>query len=44
MTMDATAERAIADGGTARGRNVYLRLLEMSDCGERYLTWCETRR
>lgn len=37
--MDAAAERAIADGERLVGRNVYLRLLEMSDCGERYLTW-----
>jgi len=37
--MDAAAERSIADGERLVGRNVYLRLLEMSDCGERYLTW-----
>jgi len=37
--MDVAAERAIADGERLVGRNVYLRLLEMSDCGERYLTW-----
>lgn len=39
MTTDAAEERAIADGERLVGRDVYLRLLEMSDCGERYLTW-----
>jgi ribosomal-protein-alanine N-acetyltransferase len=39
MTMDTAAERAIADGERLVGPTVYLRLLEMSDCGERYLTW-----
>ena len=39
MTMDTAAERAIEDGERLVGSNVYLRVLEMSDCGERYLTW-----
>jgi ribosomal-protein-alanine N-acetyltransferase len=39
MTMDTPPERAITDGERLVGSNVYLRLLEMSDCGERYLTW-----
>ena len=39
MPMDAMTERVIADGERLVGSAVYLRLLEMSDCGERYLTW-----
>jgi RimJ/RimL family protein N-acetyltransferase len=39
MTIDTAAPRTIGDGERLVGTNVYLRLLEMSDCGERYLTW-----
>ncbi|HLE56291.1 MAG TPA: GNAT family protein [Rhodothermia bacterium] len=39
MSVGASQERAITDGEQLIGQRVYLRLLEMSDCGDRYLGW-----
>jgi [ribosomal protein S5]-alanine N-acetyltransferase len=39
MSVEAPAGKVIADGERLVGEAVYLRLVEMSDCGDRYLSW-----
>ncbi|MBA2708788.1 MAG: GNAT family N-acetyltransferase [Gemmatimonadaceae bacterium] len=39
MTADAVGAKGIGDGERVAGARVYLRLVELADCGERYLGW-----
>ncbi|MBA3341088.1 MAG: GNAT family N-acetyltransferase [Gemmatimonadaceae bacterium] len=36
---EASERRAILDGERLAGNGIYLRLVELADCGERYRTW-----
>jgi RimJ/RimL family protein N-acetyltransferase len=39
MSTDAGTRRLIGDGEQLVGRSVYLRVLELTDCDDRYLSW-----
>lgn len=39
MRLEEPVGKAIADGERLAGKGIYLRLVEMADCDERYLSW-----